>query len=49
VLPGGGYGVEVVSGSTSRNVPVELGMFGNGRVQITGEGIVAGTLVGIPS
>jgi peptidoglycan hydrolase-like protein with peptidoglycan-binding domain len=49
VLPGGDYGVEVVTGSTSRNVPVELGKFGNGRVQVTGEGIVAGTLVGIPS
>jgi hypothetical protein len=49
VLPGGKYGVEVVTGSTSTTVPVELGMFGDGRVQITGEGIVAGTLVGIPS
>jgi hypothetical protein len=49
VLPGGDYGVEVVTGATSRTVPVQLGMFGNGRVQITGEGIVAGTLVGIPS
>lgn len=49
VLPGGDYGVTVVTGATSRNVPVQLGMFGNGRVQITGEGIIAGTLVGIPS
>jgi peptidoglycan hydrolase-like protein with peptidoglycan-binding domain len=49
VLPGGTYGVEVVTGSTSKTVPVELGMFGNGRVQVTGEGIAVGTLVGIPS
>jgi hypothetical protein len=48
-LPGGGYGVEVVSGSTRRTVPVQLGMFGDGRVQITGEGIDAGALVGTPS
>lgn len=49
VLPGGGYGVEVVTGGTSRKVPVRLGMFGDGRVQIAGEGIDVGTLVGIPS
>jgi peptidoglycan hydrolase-like protein with peptidoglycan-binding domain len=48
-LPDGGYGVQVVTGSTSRTTVVQLGMFGNGRVQITGEGIAAGTLVGIPS
>ncbi|GAA3249562.1 peptidoglycan-binding protein [Dactylosporangium siamense] len=48
-LPGGGYGVEVVSGGTRRNVPVQLGMFGDGRVQIAGEGIDVGTSVGIPS
>jgi peptidoglycan hydrolase-like protein with peptidoglycan-binding domain len=49
VLPSGKYGVEVVTGSTSHTVPVELGMFGNGRVQVSGEGIDAGTLVGVPS
>jgi peptidoglycan hydrolase-like protein with peptidoglycan-binding domain len=48
-LPGGGYGVEVVSGSTKHTVSVQLGMFGDGRVQITGEGVDVGTLVGIPS
>jgi hypothetical protein len=35
--------------TSSRYVPVRLGMFGNGRVQITGAGIAAGTLVGVPS
>lgn len=49
LLPDGKYGVEVVTNGTSRRVPVELGMFGNGRVQITGEGIAVGTMVGIPS
>lgn len=48
-LAEGGYGVQVVTGSTSRYVPVQLGMFANGRVQITGDGITEGTLVGVPS
>jgi peptidoglycan hydrolase-like protein with peptidoglycan-binding domain len=48
-LPGGGYGVEVVSDGTRRTVPVRLGLFGDGRVEITGEGIDVGTVVGIPS
>ena len=48
-LPSGGYGVQVVTGSTSHYTTVILGMFGNGRVQISGEGIAEGTLVGIPS
>jgi peptidoglycan hydrolase-like protein with peptidoglycan-binding domain len=48
-LADGGYGVQVVTATSSRYVPVRLGMFGNGRVQITGEGIAAGTLVGVPS
>jgi peptidoglycan hydrolase-like protein with peptidoglycan-binding domain len=48
-LSEGGYGVQVVTGSTSHYVPVQLGMFANGRVQITGEGITEGTVVGVPS
>lgn len=48
-LDGGGYGVEVVSGSTRRSVPVRLGLFASGRVEITGEGITQGTLVGVAS
>src|SRR6266542_3604880 len=48
-LAEGGYGVQVVTGSTSHYVPVQLGMFAGGRVQITGEGITEGTLVGVPS
>ncbi|MFD0746151.1 peptidoglycan-binding protein [Phytohabitans flavus] len=48
-LAEGGYGVQVVTGSTSRYVPVQLGMFANGRVQITGNGIAEGTVVGVPS
>jgi hypothetical protein len=48
-LPGGGYGVQVVTGSTSHYTAVRLGMFGNGRVEVSGDGIAAGTLVGVPS
>jgi len=48
-LAGGGYGVQVVTGTASRYVPVQLGMFGGGRVQVTGDGIAAGIRVGVPS
>ena len=48
-LADGGYGVQVVTGSTSHYVRVQLGMFAGGRVQVTGAGIAAGTRVGVPS
>jgi peptidoglycan hydrolase-like protein with peptidoglycan-binding domain len=48
-LAEGGYGVQMVTGSTSRYVTVQLGMFADGRVQITGEGITEGSPVGVPS
>jgi peptidoglycan hydrolase-like protein with peptidoglycan-binding domain len=48
-LTDGGTGVQLVTGSTSHYVTVQLGMFANGRVQISGDGIVEGTLVGVPS
>jgi peptidoglycan hydrolase-like protein with peptidoglycan-binding domain len=47
-LAEGGYGVEVVEGGSSRVVPVETGTFANGRVEISGSGITAGTVVGVP-
>ncbi len=47
-LAEGGYGVQVVEGSTSRYVAVKTGMFAGGRVEISGEGIAAGTTVGVP-
>lgn len=49
VLPDGGYGVQVVTGTSSHFTAVKLGMFGSGRVQVSGNGMTAGTLVGIPS
>ena len=41
----GGFGVEVVEGATSRIVPVELGTYGGGRVEVTGAGLREGTKV----
>jgi peptidoglycan hydrolase-like protein with peptidoglycan-binding domain len=48
-LAGGGYGLQVVTGTATRYVPVQLGMFAGGRVQVTGDGIAEGTRVGVPS
>jgi peptidoglycan hydrolase-like protein with peptidoglycan-binding domain len=44
----GGFGVEVVSGSTTSYVPVDTGLFAGGRVEISGQGIAEGTVVGVP-
>ncbi|WP_328972243.1 peptidoglycan-binding protein [Streptomyces sp. NBC_00239] len=48
-LPGGGFGIQVVENGTARDVKVELGMFGQGRVEITGSGLREGMKVGVPS
>ncbi|MFI1852626.1 peptidoglycan-binding protein [Streptomyces sp. NPDC020480] len=47
-LAEGGFGVEVVKGSTSTYVPVTTGLFADGRVEISGKGISEGTKVGAP-
>ena len=44
----GGFGVEVVHGATTSYVPVTTGLFAAGRVEISGEGITEGTVVGVP-
>ncbi|AYY14147.1 efflux RND transporter periplasmic adaptor subunit [Actinobacteria bacterium YIM 96077] len=47
-LSDGGHGVEVVAGDGSTSiVPVETGLFADGRVEISGEGIDEGTVVGV--
>jgi peptidoglycan hydrolase-like protein with peptidoglycan-binding domain len=46
---GGGYGVEVVTGKTTKIVAVETGMFADGRVEVSGEGVAEGMTVGMPS
>lgn len=48
-LPGGGFGVEVVSGGTSQYVPVKTGLFASGQVEVSGTGISEGTQVGVPA
>jgi len=48
-LAEGGYGVQVVEGSSTRIVAVETGLFADGRVEVSGEGITAGTTVGMPT
>lgn len=45
---GGGYGLEVVGdGGTTAIVPVEPGLFADGRVEVTGDGLVEGDVVGV--
>jgi membrane fusion protein, multidrug efflux system len=48
-LAEGGYGVQVVEGTATRIVPVEIGMFSGGRVEVTGDGLSEGTTVGVAS
>jgi peptidoglycan hydrolase-like protein with peptidoglycan-binding domain len=48
-LAEGGYGVQVVVGSSTRYLPVATGMFAGGRVEVSGEGVVEGLTVGVPS
>lgn len=46
---GGGYAVQAVTaGGSTEYVPVELGMFANGLVEVTGDGIEEGMSVGVP-
>lgn len=47
-LQEGGFGLEVVTGRTSRYVPVETGLFADGKVEVSGDGISPGTVVGTP-
>jgi peptidoglycan hydrolase-like protein with peptidoglycan-binding domain len=47
-LAEGGYGVQVVERSSAHYVAVKTGMFAGGRVEVSGDGITAGTVVGMP-
>jgi peptidoglycan hydrolase-like protein with peptidoglycan-binding domain len=47
-LADGGYGLEVVEGSTTRYVRVSTGLFAHGRVEVTADGLVEGMTVGMP-
>ncbi|MCX5198538.1 peptidoglycan-binding protein [Streptomyces sp. NBC_00249] len=48
-LAGGGFGVQVVEDGRVREVRVGLGMFGNGRVEVTGGALKEGMRVGVPT
>jgi peptidoglycan hydrolase-like protein with peptidoglycan-binding domain len=48
-LAEGGYGVEIVEGTSSRVVAVETGLFAGGRVEVSGGGLTEGMTVGVPS
>lgn len=48
-LAGGGYGVQLVNGGDSHPVAVQIGLFGNGLVQVSGPGVAAGATVEVPS
>ncbi|MEU7898396.1 peptidoglycan-binding protein [Nonomuraea sp. NPDC049152] len=45
----GGFGVEVVEGTRTRLLPVKVGAFGSGMVEVTGEGLAEGMKVGVPA
>ena len=46
--PGGGFDVQVVENGAVRSVKVELGLFADGRVEVTGSGLREGMEVGVP-
>jgi len=48
-LAEGGYGVQVVDGATTKIVAVKTGLFADGKVEISGDGLAAGMKVGMPS
>ncbi|WP_407838687.1 peptidoglycan-binding protein [Streptomyces sp. DSM 116496] len=48
-LAEGGFGVQVVEDGKVREAKVELGMFGQGRVEVKGDALKEGMLVGVPA
>jgi hypothetical protein len=47
-MDGGGFGVQVVEHGEARDVRVALGLFGQGRVEVSGAGLREGMKVGVP-
>ncbi|MFE3447814.1 peptidoglycan-binding protein [Nonomuraea sp. NPDC059194] len=45
----GGFGVEIVEGARTRLLPVKVGAFGSGLVEISGDGLAEGMKVGVPA
>ncbi|PWK46215.1 HlyD family efflux transporter periplasmic adaptor subunit [Actinoplanes xinjiangensis] len=48
-LAEGGYGLQIVDGTSTRIVAVETGLFASGRVEVSAEGLAEGWKVGIPT
>jgi peptidoglycan hydrolase-like protein with peptidoglycan-binding domain len=48
-LAEGGYGVQLVDGSTTSFLAVETGLFADGKVEVSGSGLQAGMKVAMPS
>jgi peptidoglycan hydrolase-like protein with peptidoglycan-binding domain len=48
-LAEGGYGLQIVEGGASRYLPVKVGMFADGRAEVSGAGLAAGMTVGMPA
>ncbi|GAA4598704.1 hypothetical protein BJY16_002810 [Actinoplanes octamycinicus] len=48
-LAEGGYGLQVVDGGTTRIVAVRTGLFADGRVEVSGDGLAEGMKVGVPA
>lgn len=46
-LAEGGYGVEVTGPDGTRIVPVQVGLFADGRVEVQGDGLAEGLTVGV--
>jgi hypothetical protein len=47
-LTKGGFGVQAIEGTTVSYIPVKTGMFAGGKVEISGEGVAEGLVVGVP-
>lgn len=47
-VPGGGYAVDAVENGKTKRIPVELGAWGAGYVQVSGGELPAGTTVEVP-
>ena len=48
-LAEGGYGVQAVGGASTRIVAVQTGLFADGRVEVSGDGLTEGMTVGMSS
>ena len=48
-LPGGGYAVDIVEGPSTRRVRVDPGLFADGYVEVSGDGLREGQKVRVPA